>query len=410
MVFKLSGIALLAALSCGVLTQGADAASLNAPLRLDGASPKGPLIGDSSGALYGTTQTGGGSEWGTVFKLTPNGSGYRESVLYQFKGKPDGGDPMAGLLGNNAGALFGTTWVGGTADRGSVFKLTPNGTGYSEKVLYSFQGGSDGGSPQCTLIEDAHGGLYGTASGGGDIGQGVVFKLTRNGNAYLESVLYSFQGGADGAGPSSLLADSSGALYATTSGGGAFGKGIVFKLTPNGNQYSESILFNFDGRSGGGEPSASLSADAAGALYGTAVNGGDPFCAQAGCGSVFKLSPSGGGYNASVLHTFGGGSDGKWPFAAVIVDSSGSVYGTTRGGDAVPGTVFKLTPNGNDYSYHVIHRFTGRDFPYAAVIEDGLGALYGTTVYGGTYGIGSVYKLTPHGVKYGERILHSFHP
>jgi len=409
MVYKVSVTALATALSCAVLLQNVQTASADAQLRPDGANPKGPLIGDSLGALYGTTQAGGGSGWGTVFKLTPNSTGYREKILYQFRGMPDGGNPMGGLIGNGAGALFGTTRAGGTADHGTVFKLTPNTSGYTEKVLYSFQDASDGGSPQCTLIEDVQGSLYGTASGG-QSGQGVVFKLTRNGNAYQESVLYSFQGGADGASPSSLIADAGGALYATTSGGGAFGKGIVFKLTPDGVRYDESILFNFDGRSQGGAPGASLTADAAGALYGTAVNGGDGFCAQAGCGTVFRLSPSGGGYTLSVLHTFEGGSDGKWPVAAVIVDSSGSIYGATTGGDAVPGTVFRLTPNGNNYDYRVIHRFIAQDFPYAAVIEDDLGALYGTTAFGGTFGIGSVYKLTPHGVKYGERILHSFHP
>ncbi len=206
-----------------------------------GSIPAAPLIADSSGALYGTAQYGGNEntcedqneECGVVFKLTPSASGYSESVLHSFADRTDGAFPVAGVILDGKGALYGTTPFGGTPGQGIVFKLTPSGSTYSESILYTFQGGSgDGGLPMASLISDSSGALYGTTALGGSANLGIVFKLTPSGSNYTEHVLYSFQGGADGAVPyAALIADASGALYGTTLHGGAADAGTVFKLT-----------------------------------------------------------------------------------------------------------------------------------------------------------------------------------
>jgi uncharacterized repeat protein (TIGR03803 family) len=394
----------------------------------DGANPYAGLTADKTGALYGTTRNGGGSSMcpsagcGTVFKLTPSGSGYTESVLYSFQGYPnDGVHPLAGLIADKTGALYGTTLYGGSytsgcgAGCGMVFKLTPAGSGYAESVLYRFQDGTDGSGPTGGLIADKTGALYGTTSYGGgssackdaqgkSIGCGTVIKLTPAGSGYIESVLYRFQGGNDGAYPyAGLIADTSGALYGTTVYGGlnsacrAPGCGIVFKLTPAGSSYTESVLYRFKGRKDGKYPFAGLIADTSGALYGTTVYGG---ACSFSCGTVFKLTPGGSGYTQSVLHTFHGRNDGATPFAGLIADRTGALYGTTAGGGSGTcrcGIVFKLTPAGSGYAEGILYSFQGGNDgtgPEAGLIFRN-GALYGTTTAGGVSGYGIVFKLSP---------------
>jgi uncharacterized repeat protein (TIGR03803 family) len=207
-----------------------------------GAFPAAPVIADATGALYGTTEYGGTGttcedeieECGVVFKLTPSPSGYIETVLHIFADGKDGAFPVAGLTMDGNGALYGTTPFGGARGQGIVFKLTPTGSSYNESILYTFRGGSnDGGLPMASLIADSSSGaLYGTTSSGGSANRGTIFELTPSGSGYSERVLYSFQGGNDGAVPyAALIADSSGALYGTTSHGGAADAGTVFKLT-----------------------------------------------------------------------------------------------------------------------------------------------------------------------------------
>lgn len=280
----------------------------------DGDSPAGGVIADKTGALYGTTDLGGNAPacnqsgtiygCGTVFKLTRTGSSYKESMVYRFQGGSDGARPFAGLTLDGTGALYGTTTAGGGSNAicpgqisgcGTVFKLTPSPSGYVESVLHRFQGGTDGSMPQAGLIADKAGALYGTTSSGGGAcppGCGTVFKLTPARSGYALSILYRFQGGVDGDGPSAgLLADGTGAFYGTTvSGGGCGGAcGTVFKLTPAGSGYAESIVYAFQGSPDGSHPSAALIANA-GALYGTTTEGGD-LSACAGCGTVFRLTP-----------------------------------------------------------------------------------------------------------------------
>ena len=256
--------------------------------------PRNGLIADSAGNLYGTTSGGGASYKGVVFKLAPDGT---ETVLHSFPGFPsDGNSPYAGLIADSAGNLYGTTLSRDSVSHaGVVFKLAPNGTaGWTETVLHSFTGfPTDGALPYAGLIADSAGNLYGATTGGGASGQGVVFKLAPDGT---ETVLHAFTGGSDGAYPGvgPLIADSAGNLYGTTTGGGggpgASGQGVVFKLAPNGTGgWTESVLYSFTGGSDGGQPFyGSLIADGAGNLYGTTVGGG-----ASGAGVVFKLSGTG---------------------------------------------------------------------------------------------------------------------
>jgi uncharacterized repeat protein (TIGR03803 family) len=279
----------------------------------DGASPTGELIGDASGVLYGTTQQGGNSSNdGTVFELIPKGKGFKENVIYRFNtcvgsGSCDGSNPNGGLYMDSSGALYGTAQYGGNYQCplnnrcGTVFKLSPEGKRYRYETIYNFRGGSDGANPQgYSLIADARGDLYGaTGLGGGATGPdcsdasivrgcGTVFKLTRKGNRYTESVLYAFQGKPDAAAPQAgVIADASGALYGTTQLGGTADGGTIYKLMPEGKHYQESLLYSFQGYGDGNAPRAGL-IEQNGTLYGTTFQGGSPACS---CGIVFQFVP-----------------------------------------------------------------------------------------------------------------------
>jgi len=305
----------------------------------DGAEPSGSLIMDKNGNLYGTTQEGGTSYGGTVFKLTPDGT---ETVLYLFCSQvrcTDGAGPVAGLIMDKAGNLYGTTSSGGASESGTVFEVAPNGT---ETVLYSFcsvAGCPDGSGPVAGLITDKAANLYGTTGYGGPGGGGTVFEVTPNGT---ETVLYSFcrqtnciDGSRPGAG---LIKDKVGNLYGTTESGGADGQGTVFKLAPDG---TEAVLYSFANGRDGTNPYAGLVTDKKGNLYGTTEYGGDNGCVGGqGCGTIFELAPDG---TETVLHTFKDQPDGANPAAGLIMDSLGNLYGTTYGGGAYGlGTVFRL--------------------------------------------------------------------
>jgi uncharacterized repeat protein (TIGR03803 family) len=309
------------------------------------------LISDASGALYSTTEAGGAFGVGTVFQLTPPavaGGGWTETVLHSFNGS-DGEYPYAGLISDASGTFYSDTNWGGTYGKGTVFKLTPPtvaGGGWTETVVHSFAG-SDGFEPVGSLISDASGALYGVTNRGGISDLGTVFKLTPPsvaGGSWTEQVLYTFTGGTDGAVPQAgVIFDASGALYGTTYVGGANGSGTVFKLTPpavGGGAWIETILYSFSG-SDGATPFTTLIFDASGALYGTTLGGG-----AFGVGTVFQLTPpsvAGGAWTETILHSFAG-SDGARPYAGLISDPYGALYGTTSaGGTNGAGTVFKLT-------------------------------------------------------------------
>jgi uncharacterized repeat protein (TIGR03803 family) len=342
----------------------------------DGASPRGPLIMDKEGALYGTTGGGGMGNacaikygyggCGTVFKLTSGKGGWTESVLYAFQGGDnDGAVPDSGLLMTKSGALLGTTSGGGDASRhrlgGVVFELTPSGSTYSEKVVHTFSGAPDGVFPLDGLVPDSSGNLYGTTVGGGliklgchkvhDDGCGTVFKLTPSGSTYAYSVIYRFKGGAsDGSHPAaSLLPRPNGIFYGLTIDGGGLraGLGTVFSITAGG---SEHVVYRFQGGNDGEDPddTPGLVADRSGNLYGTTAFGGgtNNVVCSGGCGTVFKLAPSKSGFTHSVLFEFQNGADGALPFGGVIIDSKGNLLGpTSNGGDLSYcgcGTIFSI--------------------------------------------------------------------
>ncbi len=427
----------------------------------DGIQPFAGLMEDASGNFYGTTNGGGSTNasdcnagscgYGTVFKLTPNGGGYTKTVLYNFCSQPnctDGANSYAGVIEDRSGNLYGTTYNGGANGGGTVFKLTPSGNGYAESVLYSFcsqsQGSAactDGANPFAGLIEDSAGNLYGTTNLGGSgpvlvngaYAYGTVFMLSPSGDGYTETVLYSFcsQGGnqcTDGAAPNAaLIEDTSGNLYGTTALGGTgaqncigLGCGTVFKLSPSSGGYVEAVLYSFCSQGGsnctdGGYPyGASLIEDASGNLYGTTSSGGVNSCDSPGCGTVFRLAPNNdGSYTESVLHSFDY-TDGASPDAGLIEDSSGNLYGTTSNGGTglswecegcAGGTVFELSPGDSGYTESVLYNFcseggtqcTDGAVPVAGLIQDASGNLYGTTEFGGLNGIdwGTVFKLSP---------------
>ncbi len=310
----------------------------------DGQYPlRGGVIRDESGNLYGTTFGGGSFGYGTVFTLDTAG---QETVLYSFKGSAgDGAYPYAGVVRDSAGNLYGNTaYGGGESDGGIVFKLDTSG---KETVLYAFSGTPDGAFPYGGLVLDPAGDLYGTTYGGGSAGYGTVFKVDSSGR---ETVLYSFAGAPDGANPyAGLSLDGAGNIYGTTYNGGSSDNGVVFKLDTSGQ---ESVLYSFAGMGGdGAHPYAGVILDGSGNAYGTTFDGGDLSCSAPGCGTVFKLDTTG---KETVLHTFEGHRgkfiDGSWPFGGLVQDGAGNLYGTTNKGGKYPpvqqrvGTVFMLTP------------------------------------------------------------------
>ncbi len=418
-----------------------------------GAFPFAGLVADQSGALYGTTAYGGdgggaasggmGNGDGVVFKLTPPADGHTawtHTVLYRFQGGSDGSRPYAGLFIAKDGALYGTTYSGGIgghlgAGAGTVYKLTPPGDGqtaWTHTVLYRFQGASDGSGPSGYLISDGKGALYGTThSGGGSVadryGAGTVYKLTppsEGQTAWTEIVLYRFQGGGDGHRPDGELAvDDHGALYGTTGQGGSadgksLGYGTVFKLAPPAkgeSDWTETVLYRFQGGNDGANPESELVADDQGALYGATYAGGygGGLDGKSGNGTIFKLTPPGNGQTAwteSVIYRFKGGGDGAIPAlrTSLLLDKTGALYGTTTSGGLTGevgagssgyGTVFKLAPPvgaQTEWTETVLHRFrAGGDgaYPDAGLLADKQGALYGTTQGGGANDVGTIFKL-----------------
>jgi len=298
-----------------------------------------------------------------------------------------------------------------------------------DKVLYSFTNGDDGGTPVGTLLWHK-GSLYGVASGGGTSGNGVVFRLTPSSGSWSEAVVYSFNGGSDGAGPQAgLIADSAGNLYGITAGGGNAGCfsgcGTVFELSPStGGTWSESVLYRFTGGVDGGTPTGRLVFDHAGNLYGATQSGGELSCSgvgTAGCGTIFELElASNGEWTESVIHAFTGGSgDGAAPLNMdLIFDGAGHLLGTTEiGGADGFGSVFELIRNASgQWKSHLLHSFRGGNdgtAPSAGVILFN-GNLFGTTYAGGngcfsSVGCGIVFELTRLKSGWAEKIIHRFH-
>jgi uncharacterized repeat protein (TIGR03803 family) len=256
---------------------------------VDGVWPTGDLIVDSSGAIYGTTESGGSSNWGTVFKLALSNGTWAEQILHNFTDVPDGRVPVGGLLMDKSGNLYGTTFWGGAQDRGTVFKLSQSHGTWKETLLYNFAiNGTDGeGGPVGPLVADSSGNLYGTVPFGGSDYNGMVYELSKSGKTWIENVLYTFAGGGDGTEPwGALRWSGSGSLYGTTTG-------TVYELTPSNGTWSFSVLHSFGGSGDGFDSTSGVILDKQGNLYGTTQEGGDTSCGKYkdGCGTVYEIMP-----------------------------------------------------------------------------------------------------------------------
>ncbi|HEX4159976.1 MAG TPA: choice-of-anchor tandem repeat GloVer-containing protein [Rhizomicrobium sp.] len=369
----------------------------------DGYFPLAPLIRDKSGNFYGATEFGGGDGCenlgcGTIFKLAPDGT---KSILHAFTGGSDGALPVAGLVMDRAGHLFGTALGGGEGTCagylgcGTVFELDPGGT---FTILYSFTGGSDGAQPG-TLIAGPQGSLTGATAYGGNLGCytgygcGVIYQLKHS----KQTVVHTFSG-ADGEFPGGFFA-SGGKLYGGAGSGGDNGYGVIYRLAGNGK---ETVLHSFDGTDGWGPGRPVV--DEAGNFYGTTSEGGDG-CEQwdEGCGTLFQLAPDG---TLTVLHDFDGQGEGGVP-SDLVRDAKGNLYGTTNDGgdmncDPVDGCgeIFEFTVDG---SFKQLHVFAGTDgeAPVARLLIGSDGHLYGTTSgggnascqYGGVGGCGVIFEI-----------------
>ena len=360
----------------------------------DGANPQSGLIADSEGNGYGTTFAGGdsacvkgGGGCGTVYKISSSG----ESVIHAFTGgKTDGCFPYGPLVMDKSGNLYGTTNGCGTNNTGTVFKISPSGV---ETILHNFGVAflsGDGSAPRGGLAIDAQGNLYGTTSAGGVIPAvgGTVFKITPTGT---ETVLYSFTGGADGGTPiAGPTVDPSGNIYGTTYGGGTHSEGTVFEVSASG---TETVLHSFGAPGDGLLPEAGVTFGKNGNLYGTTFGGG-----TGGAGTVYVVNvPT---KTESILYNFDIVlNDGVEPYAGVTFDAAKTnLYGATTGGGAfgVGGTVYEVTPSGNNEV--ILHSFgaTGDgSLAYGNVILNGSGVIYGTTFSGGKYGFGTIYRVIP---------------
>jgi uncharacterized repeat protein (TIGR03803 family) len=376
-----------------------------------GARPRAGLISDAAGNLYGTTYTGAPDGNGTVFELSPPVAGSKkwvQTVLHRFSANvKDGIFPWAGVALDSAGNLYGTTSEGGINDAGVAYELQrpAGGTGkWQYTVLHRFTAGRDGGTPDGTLIFGPDGALYSTAAYGGTKGAGVVYRLAPNGSGgWTHDILYNFSNGADGGYPfSTLIFDGAGNIYGTALNGGNTGNGVVFELSPGGSSYTETTLHSFDSATDGVEPRTGVILDAAGNLYGTTESGG-----SIGYGAVFEVSPpakAGRPWTEAVLHNFGFSPDGGSPgYSTLVLDKSGSLYGTTQtGGTMKNGVVFKIAPPAQPkgtWTETAIHTFRGA--PDGSQPESGLlpladGSLIGTTLFGGTVNNdGLIFAVAP---------------
>jgi uncharacterized repeat protein (TIGR03803 family) len=356
----------------------------------------GNLYGTTGGG--GSTDCGGDG-CGLVFELSPKaGGGWTEKKLhiFHFDGT-DGVFPSARVTIDPAGNLYGTTKAGGKGCSGfgcgMAFELSPNGDGtWKETVLHEFNH-SDGSAPAAALVLDAAGNLYGTAAGGthGQYGFGVVFELSPNKDGtWTETVLHDFTGGKDGLNSGQLVTDQAGTLYGVTSAGGSYGHGTVFKMSRGGGKWRETVLYDFKPNQNALLPS-SVILDNEGGFYGTLVSGQSD-------GAIFQLKTVNGKWKKTIIFGFNL-SDGSWPLPRLVLDSTGNIYGTTEyGGSHGFGVVYELSPTKSGWKQRLLHEFAGiKDgiYPFDGVILGQAGHLYGTTYQGGSSGIGVVFDVTP---------------
>jgi len=358
----------------------------------DGNAPVGNLVLSADGNFYGVTHAGGQYGKGAVIQISPTGT---VTVLHSFAGKKDGASPQGGLIQGDDGTFYGTTEIGGASTldsdgNGTVYRITAAGV---ETVLYAFKGNPDGATPRAGLIQGADGNFYGTTFAGGANDYGTVFQITPAGK---ETVLYSFLGkpkadkAVDGARPvAGLIQAADGNFYGTTSAGGASGKGILFQITSSGKL---TIVHSFDGTDDGASPRAGLVEGLDGNLYGTTYQGG-----TSNLGTVFQVTPAG---VETILHSFTPGSiaegttDGANPQAGLTLGTDGKLYGaTTAGGKNGNGTIFQITPAGVETILYAFGKSPDGIGPNGTLTAAVDGCLYGTTASGGANGNGTVFCL-----------------
>ena len=352
-------------------------------------SPSAGLIQASDDFLYGTTQGGGVGNGGSVFKVKPDGTGFSVIKSFNCIGSTDACSPLAGLIQLSDGFLYGTTAQGGATNSGTVFKVKPDGTGFSVIKSFDCLVANDGCNPFFAgLIQLSDGFLYGTTAGTND---GTVFKLKPDGTSF--SVIKSFHcGNADGCSPlAGLIQLSDGFLYGTTDFGNGNNLGTVFKLKPDGTGFSVIKAFQCGVATDGCRPQASLIQSTDGFLYGTTERGGG-----SDGGTVFKVKPDGTGFSVIKSFQCGVGTQGCRPVAGLIQLADGFLYGTTQGGGADNnGTVFKVLPDGNAFTVLNSFVFDGDDGiqPMAGLTLANNGYVYGTTFSGGAFGVGTIFRF-----------------
>ncbi len=378
---------------------------------VDGSDPSTPLVSDKAGNLYGATGQGGEFGDGTIFELVKKGNGWTHVVIFNFF-DTYGANPGGSLAIDDDGNLYGTTGTGGDNYKGNVYELSPNHEGsWTATVLYSFTDGTDGGYPYGGVIFDKAGNLYGTTNEGGllsecsGVGCGVVFELSPgSGGVWTETVLHSFTG-PDGALPmSGLVFDAKGNLYGTASVGGAStacegvttGCGTVFRLAPSAGGWRETTLHSFYLTNEDGAFPEGV-AYHEGKLYGTTLSGG-----SLDGGTVFELTLTKSGATESVLHSFGAGTDGAQPLGAVVFDETGNIYGSASEGGGTAacyqgcGAIFELKPTGVSWTEGVLHHFSGGndgDFPSSTPTISPIGSLLGAAAGGGANDAGVVFEF-----------------
>jgi len=368
----------------------------------DGNNPTAPVI-LVNGNMYGTTSSGGRYCAGTVYEMKRTNRGWKETMLYHFTGGSDGYHPYGGLVADESGNLYGTTMLGGAHDRGTIFELSRGSDGkWNESVLYNFCSlprCDDGEGPYSGLTWDNAGNLYGTTSE-------TVFQLSPSASGWTLTTIYTFNGNGVYGADSPLLVDASGNLYGNASyGGNCDWCGAVFELSPSGASWSYATLYNFNDGADGGVPRGQLLMDKNSNIYGTTAFVGSTQCLDAGigCGVVFELSPAGGTWVETVLYTFTADGDGTYP-TSVVFAPGGSLYGTTNLGgtghcqNTGCGTIFKLTQSGGTWKESVRFSFRGANGyqpQSGALTTDSHGRLYGTTVLGGKINHGTLYEFKP---------------
>lgn len=367
------------------------------------------LVQGANGRLYGANVTGGPAHVGQVFELAPSTAGHwNRKVLHSFHG-PDGKWPIAELIMDAAGNLFGITESAGPAGAGTVFELSPDGLGnWGGRILYNFTAPNDPTNAISTLLMDTQGNLYGAGQIGGTLGGGAVFQLAAG--TWAETVLHNFDFAVEGGQPlAGVVMDTQGNLYGTTSVGSTFNCGSVYQLTQSGGVWTPHVIYEFAGGDDGCTTFGTLTIDPQGNLFGTTRGGG-----TSNFGIAYEISPgSGGSWIKTTLYNFKGGTDGRWPIGGVILDTQGNLFGTTQfggGGGKCPdpfnpprnvfcGTVFKLSPVAGGWQETILHSFADRHEgdgaePTGRLLLDVQGNIFGTTQYGGFEGGGTAFEIT----------------